>query len=492
MHRVIQLHYLILIIFLGACSSSYISTRSPSSKITEGVNCKSVLNQVRRLTALNNSKNMPLELRSQIWDWITDSNSIDAIDNYIDLIKLNFSSDEISKITQPFRGGELTTDRMNYLIWAGGQAPKRRKVALSELALWENPNETKQLKKFIKARKKFDQWEEKKFKDLLAESDEGTDTQIIKAQAKAQRQSYERLKYACSAKIPNTENAAAGKNFSRFILTVGPMSVAAGYTVANWSELESAWAQMQEGEGAPLKSWFKQLGYDLSIGIILNYTIGRIFSEPTGSYLQKVIKGYGADLVIGTADMFAYNILFPKDKQEMQKRFDDLKTDPEFQDKMKILRKKLDEVGFVAKFKTVLLSKIRELIAKGDGLTLKSVDLENLKSEDLDKPEVQKLVMTALASDLYFEGRYGAEAPDWSEQIIQTGDSGSDRLLFYGSIGPVYHGVNILIGTRIYQTICMGKSDLKQAFAKAALMHTIWSFSYNLFEFPLRNRLINQ
>ncbi len=487
-----KLHYLILAFLLGSCSSSHVSMRSPSSKSVDGINCKNTLNQIRRLSSLNDSKSMPLDLRSQLWDWVTDSNSKSAVDNYIDLIKLNFSAEEVSKVTQPYRGSELSTDRMNYLIWAGGQAPKKRKIAIDELSKWDSPSETKQLKKFIKARKKFDQWEEKKYRDLLEKAEDGTDTQVIKAQAKAQRQSYERLKYACSAKIPNTDNAAAGKNFRRFILTVGPMSVIAGYTVANWDELQTAWDQMQQGEGAPLKGWFKQLGYDLSIGIILNYTIGRIFSEPTGSYLQKVVKGYGADLVIGTADMFAYNIIFPKDKQEMEKRFNDLKSDPEFQEKMKLLKKQLDEVGFVAKFKTILISKIKDIIGSSEGLTLSNVDLENLKPEDLDRPEVQRLVMAALAGELYLEGRYGAEPPDWQEQLIQTGDSGSDRLFFYGSIGPVYHGVNILIGTRIYQTICMGKNNLKQAFAKAALMHTIWSFSYNLFEFPLRNRLINQ
>jgi len=101
-------------------------------------------------------------------------------------------------------------------------------------------------------------------------------------------------------------------------------------------------------------------------------------------------------------------------------------------------------------------------------------------------------VMSALSAEMYFEGRYGAEPPEWSETLIQTGEGGSDRLFFYASVGPLYHTVNIAIGTRIYQTICMGKENIGKAFAKAAVMHTIWAFSYNLFEFPMRSRLINQ
>lgn len=480
-----------LLATLFGCSSTQVAKRGPSS-YELGLSCKHLLSQVRRLSKLNNDQSMSTELRSQLWDWLSENSSKDSVDNYIDLVKLNFSSEEVAIITKPLGAGELSADRMNYLIWSGGQVPKKRKRALSELVSWDSPEETKELKKFLKARKKFDQWEDKKFKDLVSDAGENADPQILKAQARAQRQTYERLKYACSAKIPNTENAAAGKNFRRFILTVGPMSVLAGYTVANWSDLQSSWAQMQEGEGAPLKAWFKQLGYDLSIGIILNYTIGRIFSEPTGTYLQKVIRGYGADLVIGTADMFAYNIIFPQDNSELTRRFEQLKTTPEFQEKMKLLKSQLDNVGFVAKFKKVLISKLKSIIQSGHPIGLTSIDLLNLKPEDLDKPEVQKLVMSALSAQMYFEGRYGAEPPEWSESLIQTGEGGSDRLFFYVSVGPLYHTVNIAIGTRIYQTICMGKENLGKAFAKAALMHTIWAFSYNLFEFPMRSRLINQ
>lgn len=486
-----SLFMIILLTLIAGCSSSPFSKREPSS-LEASLSCKHVLNQVRRLTKLNNDQAMNSQLRSQLWDWLSENSTKDSVDNYIDLVKLNFSSEEILAITKPLSSSELTTDRMNYLIWAGGQVPKKRKRALSELASWDSPEATKELKKFLKARKKFDLWEEKKFKDLVADAGDNGDAQALRVQARTQRQTYERLKYACSAKIPNSDNAAAGKNFRRFILTVGPMSVLAGYTVANWSDLQSAWAQMQEGEGAPLKAWFKQLGYDLSIGIVLNYTIGRIFSEPTGTYLQKVIRGYGADLVIGTADMFAYNIIFPQDDSELTKRFEELKTNPEFQEKMKLLKSQLDHIGFVAKFKKVLISKMKEIIQSGNPIGLSSIDLLNLTPEDLDKPEIQKLVMSALSAEMYFEGRYGAEPPEWSETLIQTGEGGSDRLFFYAGVGPLYHTVNIAIGTRIYQTICMGKENIGKAFAKAALMHTVWAFSYNLFEFPMRSRLINQ
>lgn len=435
---------------------------------------------------------MKSELRVQLWQWLSENSDDQRVDHYIDLVKLNFDQEELDSITTTLHQTELSRDRMNYLIWSGGLLPKKRKRALSELSMWDSAEQTKELKKFLKARKKFDKWENKKFTELLSEAGEGADVQTLKLNAKAQRETYERLKYACSAKIPNTDNAAAGKNFRRFILTVGPMSVLAGYTVANWSELQQAWQEMQEGEGKALKAWFKHLGYDLSIGIILNYTIGRIFSEPTGSYFQKVVKGYGADLAIGTADMFAYNFIFPSDQEEIQIRFEALKKEPDFEAKMLLLQKRLDEVGFMVKFKASLISTVKEMIGRGEPLELPEAGLFTISQADLERPEIRKLVIKALTAQLYEEGRYGAEPPQAAESLIHTGEGGSDRLLFYAGVGPLYHTVNIAIGTRIYQTICMGKNNLSQAFAKAALMHTIWAFSYNMFEFPLRSRLINQ
>tara|TARA_R100000656_G_scaffold13916_1_gene14079 strand:+ start:455 stop:1927 length:1473 start_codon:yes stop_codon:yes gene_type:complete len=483
---------ILALLFLSGCARLETGLRAPSSANGDFSSCRTLLTQIRRLSNLNGDKTMPTDLRAQLWDGISEFSLENKIDNYIDLTKLNFDQEELGLVLKGLSEGEFGQDRMNYLIWSGGQVPKRRKRALTELVSWNSPEETKELKKFLKARKKFDQWEEKKFKDLVQEAGEGSDTQALKRQAKTQRNTYERLKYACSAKIPNTDNAAAGKNFRRFILTVGPMSVLAGYTVANWSELQDAWAQMQEGEGAPLKSWFKQLGYDLSIGIILNYTIGRIFSEPTGTYAQKVIRGYGADLVIGTADMFAYNIVFPSDDNKLKERFEELKQTPDFTEKMNLLQRQLDQVGFAVKFKKTVMDQFREIIGQGQPFSLPEAGLVSLSPEDLEKPEIQKIVLQALTAQLYEEGRYGAEPPDWQESLINTGEGGSDRLFFYASVGPLYHTVNIAIGTRIYQTICMGKNNLSQAFAKAALMHTAWAFSYNLFEFPLRSRMINQ
>src|SRR5690606_17095812 len=118
--------------------------------------------------------------------------------------------------------------------------------------------------------------------------------------------------------------------------------------------------------------------------------------------------------------------------------------------------------------------------------------LLNISPADLERPEVQKLVLKAMAAELYQEGRYGAETPDWPQTIVYTGEGGADRLFFYAGVGPLYHTVNIFIGARIYQTICMGKENLGRAFAKAALMHTAWAFSYNMFEFPLRSEIIGQ
>lgn len=487
-----QMKCIFIMIFLfSSCSRFSSITRDPSSQ-ADAKSCLKILNQIRHLSDSTKASKVPTESRAILWDWLQQQSQIDVVDAYNDLLKMNLSSEESIIITKALASGELQTDRFNYILWASGQLPKRRARAFRELGEWQNVEKTVELKKFLKSRKKFDQWEEKKFKKLLDEAGDDANAPLLKAQAKKQRESYERLKYACSAKVPNSDNANAGKNFRRFIMTVGPLSVVAGYTVANWSELQNAIREMQEGEGAPLKGWFKQLGYDLSIGLILNYTLGRIFSEPTGTYFNKVAKGYGADLVLGVADMFAYNIIFPKDNNEIEKRFNELKSDPNFESQMQLLQKQLDNIGFVVKFKSTVMDMVRKAIGSGQAMSFPEFGLLNLTVADLERPEVQKLVMKAIAAQLYHEGRYGAETPEWPKDIIETGEGGADRLFFYAGVGPLYHSVNILIGTRIYQTICMGKNNLGKAFTQAAVMHTIWAFSYNLFEFPFRSEMIGQ
>lgn len=427
-----------------------------------------------------------------LWEWLQSHVQEDHARYYSDFLKFNFTDDETALVTKNLSQGELGQDRINYLVWATGQLPKKRERALKELAMWNEPEQTVELKKFLKARNKFDRWEEKRLARLVKQEGEGADQSLLKSQARRERNQYERLKYACSAKVPNSDNASAGKNFRRFIMTVGPVSVVAGYTVANWDELRSAWQEMQEGDGAALKSWFKHLGYDVSIGMILNYTIGRIFSEPTGTYFQKIVRGYRADTMLGVVDMFTYNAVFPKDDEEMQKRFEELKKDPEFEKNMKLLQKRLDEIGFVSRFKSTVIGMVKDMLGRGESFQLPEAGLLALTPADLDRPEVQKVVMQAIAAQIYEEERYGAETPEWPETIIRTGEGGSDRLFFYAGVGPLYHAVNIAIGSRIYQTICMGKDNLPRAFAKAAAMHTIWAFGYNMFEFPLRNTLIGQ
>ncbi len=482
---------LFLFTIINSCTSLTESKRAPSSA-NDASSCRSILQQVRRLSIEVEKTKISTSGRAALWEWFQNHPDEHMIQSYIDSLAFELSDDEVALVTKNLAPGELGHDRINYLIWAAGQLPARRDRALKELIHWNDPAQTRELKKFLKARAKFDQWEHKQLQRLMADAAEDSDLSAIKAQARASRNQYERLKYACSAKVPNGANASAGKNFRRFLMTVGPMSVVAGYTVANWDELQSAWNQMQEGEGSALKGWFKQLGYDVSIGLVLSYTIGRIFSEPTGTYFQKVVRGYRADAALGIVDMFAYNLIFPQDDEEIQKRFEELKKDPQFEENMKLLQKQLDEAGFVVRFKSTVISMVKDMLGRGENFELPEAGLLTLTPADLDKPEIQKLVLKAIAVQIYEEGRYGAETPEWPATIIHTGEGGSDRLFFYASVGPLYHTVNVAIGARIYQMICMGKDNLPRAFAKAAAMHTLWSFSYNLFEFPLRTNLIGQ
>lgn len=478
-------------LFLLGCSSSIVGNRSPSSKL-DSRSCHTIIRQISRLEKVSTETKTTNESKALLWEWLQNQEHVDFVDSYTDILKMNLNNDEVQIITKALGEGELKTDRMNYILWSSGQLPKKRARAFKELASWDQPDSTRELKKFLKARKKFDQWEEARFQKLIKDAGNDGNAPALKAQAKKQREAYERLKYACSAKVPNSDNMSAGKNFKRFIMTVGPISVVAGYTVANWQELKDSIAQMQEGEGAALGGWFKQLGYDLSIGLILNYTLGRIFSEPTGTYLQKASKGYLADLGLGVADMFAYNLVFPKDNKEIESRFESLKTDPNFKQNMELLQKRLDEIGFMVKFKSTVIGMVKDMISRGERFELPEAGLMSLTQADLDRPEIQKIVLKAIAAQLYEEARYGANPPEWPADIIHSGEGGSDRFFFYAGVGPFYHLVNIAIGTRIYQTICMGKDNLGRAFGKAAVMHTIWAFGYNLFEFPLRSNLIGQ
>src|SRR5690606_11483887 len=182
-----------------------------------------MLNQIRSLSRSVENTKSDVKSREILWEWLQNQQQLDPVDSYSDLLKLNLTIDEVAIMTKALNPQEFKSDRLNYVIWAAGRYPKDRDIAFKELSSWDSPEKTKQLKKFLKAREKFDAWEEKEFRKLISQNKDEGDPVALRRLARQKRESYERLKYACSAKVSNNDNANAGKNFRRFIMTVGPV-----------------------------------------------------------------------------------------------------------------------------------------------------------------------------------------------------------------------------------------------------------------------------
>ncbi len=122
------------------------------------------------------------------------------------------------------------------------------------------------------------------------------------------------------------------------------------------------------------------------------------------------------------------------------------------------------------------------------GVSGKSIDdnginWNNLTHKDMDRPEVQEVLVAAAMAQIYQENK-----GEW----IETSNAGVDRYVF----NSIFYGMQIpksIIQNFItYQILCMGQDNPKMSFGKAVLFNVTANFIVNQVLYGQREKAINQ
>lgn len=285
---------------------------------------------------------------------------------------------------------------------------------------------------------------------------------------------YKELYYGCRALRPNKVNGNAANDFKRFNLSLGLGTLAASYAFYNMDKEKDA-------------MWFAKLGYDIGVTVMFSYVGSAIQTKPTDTQITKSLKGYLSGRILGLTDVVFYPFL-SNERGQAEKRLQALRKDPNFEKEYKKLLAAYQERGVYRKLKNAVIARAKmlpvvSLGVKGDSVDSNGVDWNNLSPSDLDREEVQEVLMLAAMAQIYEESK---------GELIETSDSGLDRYVY----NSMYYGVmipkSIVQNYITYQMLCMGQDRPKVAFTQAVLFNVVSGFLTNQVLFSWREKAINQ
>ena len=379
---------------------------------------------------------------------------------------MDFTASELAIVSESWAEQKSKTSEARvrkYLAYVLSLSEKDRPLALRDLA-------------------QLDQWESnskhiKKFNEMDAKISKKIASKKIVEPADQAR--YTDLYYGCRALRPNEVNKNAAKDFKRFNLSLNLGTLAASYAFYNMDKDFDA-------------EWFTKLGYEVGITVLFSYVGGNIQTKATDTQIVKSLKSYFIGRIMGTTDILIYDPLFNDEDTRGEKAFVDLKkleeNNPEFKKRIQELKKSYEERGLYRRYKDELISKLKQLPhvglgLKGDSRDENGIDWNNLTRSDLDKPEVQDILIAAAMAEVY-QQRKG----EW----IESSNSGVDRYVF----NSVFYGVQIpksIVQNFItYQILCMGQDNPKLSFTKAVLFNVSANFVVNQVLYGYREKAINQ
>lgn len=347
-------------------------------------------------------------------------------------------------------------DYLNYVL---GLNNKSQKNALMDMAQFDATEITSvQIKKFLKHENKL----KKEFN-------------LKKMDSQSQKR-YQELYYGCRALKPNDVNKNAAKNFKNFNLSLNLGTLGASYAFYNMDK---------EING----EWFAKLGYDVGITVLFSYVGGNIQTKATDTQLVKSLKGYFIGRALSVVDIVVYDPMFNKENEIATKRIEELKKDPAYKKKIEELLKAYKERGVYRQYKEKLIDSLKNLPEgislglTGESVDENNVDWNNLSHADLDRPEVQEVLVAASMAQVYQENK-----GEW----IDTDDTGLDRYvfntLFFGLQIPKSIAQNFIT----YRMLCMGQDNVKLSFTKAVLFNVAANFAVNQVLYGYREKAINQ
>lgn len=379
-----------------------------------------------------------------------------------ELIKLEISAQDAKTIIYSLniQLNPVKADRaIDYLKYALSLNKKNRKLALLDLAqLDAREVHSKLVIKFMANEEKI----QKRF--------------ALKNMTLKEKERYKELYYGCRSFSPNQVNKNAGKEFMRFNLSLNLGTLAASYAFYNMDKEKNT-------------EWWSRLGYDLGATIFFSYIGGKIQSNPHDTQIVKSLKGYFTGRAMGFTDLFVYDPIFNTEYRDAGERIKTLKENPKYKDEVSILLEEYNKRGLYRKLKEGLINTLKKLPntislgLKGNSIDENNIDWNNLTHADLDRPEVQDVLVAAAMMKIYNENK---------GELIDTGDQGLDRYAYYSAFYAAMMPKSIIQNFITYRMLCMGQDNSKQSFTNAVLFNVASNFLVGQVFLDYRHKSINQ
>ena len=356
----------------------------------------------------------------------------------------------------------------SYIKYADSLTKQKKKLALAQVKqlFAKSPDDkASYVAKFYKLQKRFEKFEKRELKKTLKKlirKNKGEDSYALRSQAKKiaheKREVYQNLLQNCRARGKTGERVYASGRFRKFGMSLTIASSVGGYVASNYEEPKNL-------------DWFKNIGFDLAMSVILKHIGNNIQLSPHTSGMKKVFDSLKVGATTDLANSYLYSkVLFPISEDEMGAKLDELKQSPEMQKELDDLVKFLERDPEVKKF-------IDQLLKAKDDAGLEAA----LGPEDLDDPYLRENLIEALAVKTYEEG-----AGDW----IRTGDSGTDRYVFHRGWAAYSAPKGFLLGLWTYNILCRGANTPRLAFAKAFSIYVVDKIINSYLYYNLRKRAV--
>ena len=325
---------------------------------------------------------------------------------------------------------------------------KRYSEIERDFKMQEKDKLMKELDEIMEAKARGDAVDEERILQIKREVDDvGLSPSLLKrarAQAQGEANIFRRLMNGCNGG-GSARLASATKKFKNFKIALALGGTPLFYLTKNWDKKDED------------PFFWEKLGQEMVMGLFFTLVANKIVTNTNKSFWARYLEGY---VKFGSLDVLSagsYELLFgpqsyirhfqqiykggPVAPNVIEEELEKLKESPTFEQDVKDLMAYLEEMSEKKNFKN-LLDKHFNLS------TYSSLD-ENFKitQEDLESEEAREIMLELLAEKMYLNSM-----GDWP--ILQTGNSGMDRWLFYRGRNVLFDIKSMALNIAMFEIMC--------------------------------------
>ncbi|MGK0367945.1 MAG: hypothetical protein ACI9QD_001085 [Thermoproteota archaeon] len=380
--------------------------------------------------------------KNQLPDYYhTEYNKV-LLSNGLDANELEIISKKLQKLPLHKEGIKRLDD---YLSFTNTYFKKGRVKAIKDVdSLFNKSNfsTSKYVKKFNKQVKALDDYELKMYNKIIKKMRNenggalnGKLIQRAKTAAKSKRLIKQSLKNSCFSKNKNrlslkdkslvNKRTTAFKKFNMFVTL--PL-VATSYTLATWDDEKDA-------------NWFANLGFELSMAVLYTVFGSKYSANSSQTFAKNWVMIQTFTAVADAPNSIFYDMFPGNDGKRAEAEFEKLKLSPDYDKRIAGLTKYLQDNNLFEEMKT----KFGKILHVETGYSISEADLEKLRPEDLDDPEIREQMIDLITEKIY---------DDESGELVVTGNKAVDRYSYYRGFKLLSVTKDLALGMLIYRTMC--------------------------------------